>query len=149
MKRLNESYFKGDISWIKGVVKKAKVLSMLIILGISVMVVSSNVVYNLWIGSSVQVPWSVSILMGSYFAVIIWVSVYATFISSVGKVKLASNVGILNMLIYFPLAITLTNYLGIDGLILAQILLVVSGLYWLPMQYQKLINYTAKGIWNK
>ena len=146
---LNESYFKGDISWIKGVVKKAKVLSMLIILGISVMVVSSNVVYNLWIGSSVQVPWSVSILMGSYFAVIIWVSVYATFISSVGKVKLASNVGILNMLIYFPLAITLTNYLGIDGLILAQILLVVSGLYWLPMQYQKLINYTAKGIWNK
>jgi len=146
---LNESYYKGDIDWIKGIVKKAKVLSMLIILGIALMVGISNVVYNLWIGPSVQVPWIVSILMGSYFAVIIWVSVYATFISSVGKVKLASNVGILNMLIYFPLAIGLAKYLGIEGLIIAQILLVVSGLYWLPMQYNKLINYNANGIWNK
>lgn len=146
---LNESYFKGDIKWIKDVLKNAKILSALIILGIAMMVASSNFVYKLWVGSSVQVPWSVSMLMGSYFSIIIWVSVYATFISSVGKVKLASYVSILNALLYFPLAIGLTNFLGIQGLILAQILLVISGLYWLPMQYQKLIDNSAEGIWNK
>jgi O-antigen/teichoic acid export membrane protein len=145
---LNESYFKGDIDWIKGVIKNAKLLSILIILAIAVMVVSSNVVYNLWIGSSIQVPWSVSILMGLYFAIIIWVSVYATFISSVGKVKLASYVSIINALIYFPLAIGLSNYFGIQGLIIAQILLIISGLYWLPVQYRKLINRNAEGVWN-
>jgi O-antigen/teichoic acid export membrane protein len=146
---LNESYFKGDINWIKGAIKNAKVLRTLIILGIAVMVASSKVVYSLWIGPSIQVPWSVSILLGSYFAIIIWVSVYATFISSIGKVKLASYVGILNALTYFPLAIGLANYFVIQGLIIAQILLVASGLYWLPMQYRKLTNLNAEGVWNK
>jgi O-antigen/teichoic acid export membrane protein len=146
---INESYFKGDIDWITRVVKNVKILSVLIILGIVVMVASSNVVYKLWIGTSVQVPMSVSILMGLYFAIIIWVSVYATFISSVGKVKLASYVSILNSVIYFPLAIVLAKIFGIQGLILAQVLLVISGLYWLPIQYQKLTNHNAKGIWGK
>jgi O-antigen/teichoic acid export membrane protein len=145
----NDAYYREDHTWIKNIIKKIKWISILFLFGLLIMVISARYIYNLWIGSSININMTVNILMAVYYAITIWVSVYATFVSAVGKIQIAYYVSIINSIIYIPLSIFLAKFMGIEGVITSQILLIISGLYWLPTQYKKIINNEAAGLWNK
>lgn len=145
----NDAFNRGDLIWIKNIVNKIKLVSSIFLIGILIMLIFASNIYDLWLGPAIKVSTSMNILMAIYYGITIWVSVYATFVSAVSKIKIAYYVSIINSIIYIPLSIILANFMGIEGIITAQILLIVSGLYWLPMQYKKLINNEAIGFWNK
>ena len=54
-------------------------------------------------------------------------------------------------LLNIPLSVVLVKYtvLGVEGVIIATIICVLPNLMLFPIQYSKLINKTANGIWNK
>lgn len=145
----NEAYQRGDTIWIKNIIKKVRWVSILFLFVISLMLICSNFIYSLWVGPSIKIPIGLSLLMAVYYGITIWVTVYATFISGVGRIKIAYYVSIINSIVYIPLAVLLAKYMGVQGVITAQILLIISGLYWLPVQYKKLINHEATGLWDK
>ena len=145
----NEAYLKDDIIWIRNIVRKINFIGFLFSGVILIMIIFSNYVYSLWVGPNIKIPILLSILMGVYYGITIWTTVYATFISGVGKIKIAYYVSIINSIVYIPIALILGNYFGVVGVIFTQIILIISGLYWLPRQYKKLITRTANGIWNK
>jgi len=144
----NEAYQKNDINWIKNVIRKVNLVSGLFLAGILIMIVFSNFIYAFWVGPSIKISIILSLLMGIYYSMIILVTVYSTFISGVGKIKIAYLFSIINSIIYIPFTVLLGNYWGIEGIIGAQIILISPGLFWLPKQYKKLINRTATGLWN-
>ena len=145
----NEAYQRGDAIWIKNIIKKVRLVSILFLVVISLMLICSNFIYALWVGPSIKIPIGLSFLMAGYYGITIWVSVYATFISGIGRIKIAYYVSIINSIVYIPLAVLLAKYMGVEGVITAQILIIISGLYWLPVQYKKLINHEATGLWDK
>lgn len=144
-----DAFNKNDLDWVKNVMKKSNRLGFSFIFFTLFMIIISPIVYKLWIGDKVIIPWAITLLIGIYTAYNTWATTYSTFINGIGKLKIAYYFGIVNSVLYIPLAIFLGKALGIKGLILAMILLTLPGLYWLPVQCKKLINHNAKGIWNE
>jgi hypothetical protein len=54
-------------------------------------------------------------------------------------------------IIHIPLSLFLakTMHLGINGVILSACCVTAVGSVWAPIQYKKIIDGTAKGIWDK
>ncbi len=145
----NEAYQLGDYNWIMNIMKKAKLLSIFAIIGLAVMMFCAKYIYRLWLGSAVNIPFALNFWMALYFGMTLLVLPYTTFITGVSKVKIAFYMSIVNSIFYIPTAILAANYYGVKGIVIAQIIIGASGLYWAPVQYKKIINNEAVGIWNK
>jgi O-antigen/teichoic acid export membrane protein len=144
-----EAWIKKDISWIKNTIKKLILIWVLIATIVIIMFISSTFIYRMWVGKEIKVPISVSAVMAAYVIINAWCGIFSQFLNGVGKIKLQLYSGIFGALINIPLAIMLAKHLGIYGVILSTVLLGTVSAIWSPIQYMKIINNKAKGIWNK
>jgi O-antigen/teichoic acid export membrane protein len=147
-----EAWVKHDYGWIKNTIKKLKIIWVLFALGIIVMIFVSPLAYKLLTGgTSVVIPFFLTICMAMYVAIRAYGDIYVNFINGTGKVKLQFYSAIIAALLNIPLCIFFAKNLnlGISGIILATLICISFGPVLAPIQYKKLINGTATGIWNK
>ncbi|HEY5124788.1 MAG TPA: oligosaccharide flippase family protein [Ignavibacteria bacterium] len=144
-----EAWTKKDITWIKNAVRKLVQLWGLISIVTLVMLIFSNFVYKLWVGKEIVVPLNISIVMAAYVILNAWCGIFSHFFNGVGKIKLQLYSGAFGALVNIPLSLFLGKHLGIYGVILSTTLLAGISAIWSPIQYMKLINNKATGIWNK
>jgi len=144
-----EAWFNRDIPWIKNTVNKLILVWSLICITAIVMLACSNFIYKKWVGDEIKVPLSVSIVLAAYVIVNGWCGIFSYFLNGVGKIKLQLYASTLGALINIPLAILLGKHLGIYGVILSTVFLGSVSAIWSPIQYLKIINNKATGIWNK
>lgn len=146
-----DAFVKNDFEWIRKVNRRLIQLWMLFVLGLSVMLIGANIFYKIWVGPEITIPGILSVLMAIFIVISMWNNIYAYFLNGVGKIQLqlynAIVVGILNI----PLSILFAKYLniGVAGVILATIICLAPSAIWSPLQYHKIVNQTARGIWNK
>lgn len=146
-----EAYHKKDIRWIKNINAKLKktwaVLSGLAI----VLLLISPFAYQIWVGSEVQVPYILSAFMCIYVIEQSWGNIFVSFINGVGKVRMQLIISVVTGVLNIPLSIFFAKYLGlgIAGIILATIICISYSPFLAWVQYEKIINNTARGIWNK
>ena len=146
-----EAYTKKDFEWIKRSIKKLIGIWGLLVVGVIIMLIIANPFYDFWLNGKVIVPFRLSLLMGVFIIMQSWNTIFVHFINGVGKVRLQRNLSIITSLSNIPLSILFAKYLhmGITGVILGTI---ISTCIWIiigPIQYKKIINSTAKGIWNE
>lgn len=148
---ITEAYAKEDFDWIRRSMKNLFRISLLSILAIIVLVFFSNQFYEFWIGTKVVVPFSLSIYMAIYFAVTIFYAPFTHFINGTGKVKLQMYAIISTAVINIPLSVFFakTMEFGVSGVIIATICCLLPHVLLCPIQYSKIINSKAYGIWNK
>lgn len=146
-----EAWTKHDISWIKNSTRKLlKIWSVIALLGI-VMLIFSNQFYRVWVGSEVHIPFKLSFFMVIYFLLFSFGSPFNMFINGVGKIQLQIYSSIISAIGFFPLAfffIKVLNF-GVEGLVLT---IIISNFYvpiLCPIQFYKIINNKATGIWNR
>lgn len=144
-----EAWFKKDVAWIKNTVNKLILLWILVAITALVMFVFSGFIYRMWVGKEIKVPVSVSVVMALYVVLNGWCGIFSQFLNGVGKVKLQLYFGIFGAIINIPMAIFLGKHLGIYGVVLSTVILAMISAVWSPIQYRKIVNNTAKGIWNK
>lgn len=146
-----EAFHKKDFEWIKKSVSNIQKIWLLIPLCLIVMVLLSDRFYYFWVGNKVIVPISLSIVMAVYIALLSYNMIYSNFINGIGKIKLNLIFSIISMIINIPLSIYFGKYLGLGptGVVLATCFCLIYALPFLPIQYNKLINGKAYGIWNK
>lgn len=148
---ITEAFTVGDTGWIKRSMQRLLKVAVLFWLLIIMMVLCSNVVYQWWVGEEVQVPVLLSVLMGIFFCLSLLLQPFTTFINGTGflKVQLLHSIGA--AIINIPLAIFFARVLnmGIAGIILSTIVCFIPGLILTPVQYFKIINSKATGIWMK
>ena len=146
-----EAYAKKDFGWIKNVTRQLLKAWILFAAIVVVMLLMAKPVYRIWVGAEIQIPRMLSILMAIYAIIYMWNSIYANFLNGVGKIQLqlytAVTIGVLNI----PLSILFAKYLqlGVSGVILATIICLLPSAMWSPIQYWKIVNQKATGIWNK
>jgi O-antigen/teichoic acid export membrane protein len=144
-----EAWIKKDIYWIKNAINKLIIIWIFSGISTIIMFIFSNFIYKIWVGKEIEVPISISAVMAAYIIINGWCGIFSQFLNGVGKIKLQLFSGIFGALINIPLAIILGKHLGIYGVILSACLLAVVSAIWSPIQYMKIINNKAKGIWNK
>ena len=146
-----EAYTAGDVEWIKNSVKTIQKIWLLIPVGLIGMIYISDWFYYLWVGDKVSVPLKLSMVMALYALMMTFEMIYVNFINGVGKIRLQLVTSILSILINIPLSVYLGKYLemGSLGIILATCFCLGYSVVLRPLQYYKIINNKAKGIWGK
>ena len=147
----NEAYNKNDIDWIKRATNKMVFIWGIIAIGVVFLIFISNYIYKIWLGSQVSIDLSLSVYMGIYVLLQTLNSIFATFIFATGKLRLLTFFSILVAGINIPLCFFFARDLefGPQGIILATISCTFINLIIATIQYYKLINKNAKGIWTQ
>lgn len=147
---VTDAYTKSDFKWLKKTLKYANMLAALFGLGVIIMVLISNWVYRIWVGDQINIPFGLSLSFGIYTFLGLLVTPYSYYINGLGKVKLSSYFTFFQIVLYIVLIFLFKqifeNSSGIVLAILFSMLLVGS---MQVIQTHKLLNRTAKGIWNK
>ncbi|MGE0561174.1 MAG: lipopolysaccharide biosynthesis protein [Flavobacteriales bacterium] len=146
-----DAYVKKDITWIKQATKKTFRLWGVVFIGLVGMLAFSNYAYSLWVGDKVQVPFLLSTIMALWVLLSTSTMVFSNFLSGISKIKLSLWHSVLVSIVNIPLSIYFGKNLemGSAGVILASVLCVFPRAIFQPIQYLKIINGTAKGIWDK
>jgi O-antigen/teichoic acid export membrane protein len=142
-----DAYIKRDVHWMKSTTQKLKLLFFgLTALGIIMLLISSWI-YKLWIGTSVSIPFSVSLSVLLYIIVLIWSQLFTFPINGIGKVQLQLYITIFESLVNIPLALILGSHFGINGIIVSPVISLSLRVIIAPIQLKKLINYNAHNLW--
>lgn len=144
-----EAWYKRDLVWIRKVMQKLFKLWLGIFILSIIMLFSSQVIYKLWIGKDVVIPFSVSLLVAIVILINTWNGIFSQFLNGVGKIRFQLFIGIIAAVLNVPLAIYLGSKIGIQGVLIANIIVTISGTILYPLQYKKLLNNTATGVWNR
>lgn len=144
-----EAYAKNDLLWIKKSIRKIGYIWLFLTLLALIMLIFSEEIYVLWVGNSIKVPFRLSLSLALYVIINAWCSIFSQFINGVGKIRLQLYSAMFAALVNIPLSIYLGKKIGISGVILSTCILSLISAVWVPIQYYKIINGRARGIWNK
>ena len=144
-----EAYAQRDIEWIKKSMYKIQQILFLVAFGVILMIVLSQWVYKIWVGDEVQIPFTLSILMGVYVFVITWSLSYSSFLNGLGKLRIQIYNTVTVAVLFIPISLFFGNYLSITGVVLSMLLVNLSGAVLNTIQFNKIVNLKAKGFWAK
>ena len=118
-----DAYAKGDIQWIKNVLKKLNLLMIPIVLVVAVLIAFTREIVSIWVGSRIEIPYLLPLLMGIYAVVFVWSNVYAYFVNGLGKIRPQLCSSIIAGIINVPVSIYFARNLGMgsSGVILGTI----------------------------
>ena len=148
---ITDAYTKNDIIWIKKSVRQLQIIWFIIILLALTMLAGAPFAYKIWIHPNFAIAPILNIGMFLFIIISCWNNIYATFLNAVGKIKIQFYASIFVGIINIPFCIILIKYttLGPSAVIFATSGCLMFGSFWAPIQYYKLINKKAEGIWNK
>ena len=145
-----DAYERGDIQWIRNATRKLRLMIIGIIACMVTMVILSPWVYSFWIGDSITIDIRMSIVMATYIFILIYSMRYSYFINGIGKLRLQLIFTTAAAVIFIPLAYLTTQYThSIIWFMIVMCLVNIPGLIVNRIQFSKLINGQAKGIWMK
>jgi O-antigen/teichoic acid export membrane protein len=144
-----EAYVKEDYAWIRTSIRNLIRVWILFSIGGIVMLIFSNKIYSLWVGQDIKVPFYLSAAIAGYIIINAWCTIFVIFLNGVGKLKIQFYSSLIGAIINIPIALFLGKQLGSTGVVLSIAILSVTTAICYPIQYYKIINKTAKGIWNK
>jgi O-antigen/teichoic acid export membrane protein len=146
-----EAYVKQEFDWIKTTVKKMELISYGLCIVSLLMLLFAKPVYSIWVGNSVAVPTSMSLMLCLFVIVTLLTTPYNTFINGTGKVKLQFYSAIISTVITIPLAIIFSKHLhlGPSGVVLATLVTTFPTMILWKIQYKKIMSGSTSGIWNK
>jgi O-antigen/teichoic acid export membrane protein len=144
-----DAYAKGDVAWIRRTMRSIHKILLVAYVAILLMIIASNFVYRIWVGSDIEIPTTLSIAIGIYIAILISSLSYSNFLNGLGKLRLQTINTVTVAILFYPLCTFLGHKIGIVGIVAGMCLLHLSGLLLNKIQFDKVIAGTAKGIWNK
>lgn len=144
-----DAYTKNDFDWIRSTISSMKKIWLMLIILTILILISSPIIFKLWLGDNIQIPFALSIAMSSYVIVSIWQTIHVFLLNGIGKIKLQLYLVILSSLVNIPLAFLLGREIGLVGIILTStILFTVMGIVF-SIQTQKILNNKATKLWNQ
>ena len=140
-----------DISWIRKTNRNLFKIWLLVVLFGLILLIFSDVIYSIWLGRDLEIPFKLSIAMFFYSSLFSFTGIFNMFINATGKIYLQMIFLVVSCLLYFPILNLFIKNLKF-GLISFPISLLVISIYSIfiaPIQYKKLINDSAVGFWGK
>ena len=144
-----DAYERGEIEWIRNTMKRIRKILVMAILILVVMTVASEWVYKIWVGEEVEIGFSISFWMALYTAILIVSLAYSNFLNGLGKLRLQTINTVIVALLFYPVCRILGLEYGVPGVLMGMCILNFSGLILNVIQFHKVIEGKARGIWEK
>lgn len=144
-----DAYTKKDFPWMNNVYKKLSNYWYLTLIAFIIMLGLSSSVYKYWIGTSVHITFSLSLVMGIYILALSRANLYMYLINGTGKVFLQMIVYLSFAIISVPLMVVFSRNWGVIGIVIVPIFVFIFQSIIGHVQMKKLLNNSAKGIWNR
>ena len=130
-------------------VRKLEKILILFIPLLLIMLLSSNYLYEWWIGNSIEIPLSISASVACYFLFQISGTVYMYLINGTSKVRIQLLIYFFSALLAVPLITYFCRKYGISGALLFPTVVFAFQTIMSKIQINKIVNNRAKGLWNK
>ena len=145
-----DAYERGDMIWIRRANKRLNLMTLGIFVGMIVMVLISNNIYRIWIDKDTIIDIKMSIAMAAYIFILIVSMRYSYFINGIGKLWLQLIFTTSAAILFIPLAYLIAHLTNnIIWFIAVMCAVNIPGLIVNRIQFDKLINGKATGIWIK
>ena len=147
---VTDAYVRGDYAWIKKtLIYLRKMFFIVFAIGV-LMLAISPFVYKVWLGEdTIDIPIYISGLVLIYCSLEILYRIYGTVINGTGKLVIQMILTSIIAVLYIPVAVILGKVLGLSGVLIANALVFFANFIWSKIQCVKIINNTAKGLWDK
>lgn len=144
-----EAYYKGDFAWIKKTIINLNLIWGLMIIVGAGLLFFADVIYYFWLGEKVKPNNTLLILIFIYFGIFMRYGIYGYILNGIGKVKLQLFITSIIAIFYVPTTLFFSKLYGLNGIIISMIVFAIMNALWSHLQYNKIINMNAKGIWDK
>jgi O-antigen/teichoic acid export membrane protein len=145
-----DAYQRNDMDWIRNAARKLRLMTVGILVCLIVMIVLSNTVYAIWIDRQTVIDIKMSIVMAAYIFILIYSMRYSYFINGIGKLRLQLIFTTTAAVLFIPLAYLATQWThSIIWFMIVMCLVNIPGLIVNRIQFYKLLNGQATGIWTK
>lgn len=146
-----EAYYKKDFDWVRGTVNRLLTYWLMSLAVLICMFFISSWLIKLWVGDVVEIPTSLSLSICAYIAVTNWNAIFANFLNGVGKIRVQIFYAIIMGIVNIPLCFLLVKIfnMGTYAMPLSNFICLILGAIISYIQYNKIINEKAIGIWNK
>lgn len=144
-----EAYARGDIEWIKQSAKKLNIIGFLLSLVGAGLLIFSDFSYKIWLGKSITADYKTLGLALIYFMLLIRYGTYGFILNGLGKIHIQLIVTSIVAVVFIPATIFLSKNFGLNGIFLSLIVTALINATWSSIQFKKIINGKAKGIWLK
>ncbi|WP_176138240.1 lipopolysaccharide biosynthesis protein [Elizabethkingia meningoseptica] len=144
-----DAYHRNDTNWLKNIFTKLNRLWYLMIVAAFVMLILAPVVYKIWLGKQFLPDYLLLILIAFNILFLMRGTLYRSFMNGAGKIKLQFYITAIQSVAHIPLAILLGKTYGIYGVVFTMLLWNLINCIWEPIQFRKIIQNKAYGIWDK
>ena len=145
----SDAFAKNDLEWIRNTVRKMLYITLIIVLGGTLMVIFSENVFNIWLGEGVIKVRKITLILVLLFVTFrMLYQCYGYVINGSGKLKAQMSITFVLAVVYIPLAILLGRILGLYGILIISALTQLVNYIWSQQQYKHIINNTGNKFWH-
>ncbi len=143
-----DAYARNDMEWICQARRRMDKIVLCIAAILAMMVAVSKPVYALWVGSDVEIPLSLSLLMGVYMLEILASLSYSYYLNGMGALTLQLLMTVGAAVLFIPLTYLFVHIRPhITSVLAVMILVNLPGLIVNRLQFYKITRKNATGIW--
>ena len=140
-----DAYARNDIIWIKQTEHKLNLLVIGAFASLAIMLILSKQVYTVWIGDSIQIPFSLSVSMALYIITLIVSLRYSYILNGINILHIQLLFTIIATVVFLPLAWAACKYIGnVTALVCAMCLVQIPGLIANAWKYHQLFGNKKK-----
>ncbi len=145
-----DAYKKNDFEWIKKSNKLLdKMMTSLFIIAFF-MVIFARPIYTIWIGDANAVSLPMTVIVAVYVMILVASMRYSYILNGFGTLRLQLIMTTIAAVLYIPLATLVCSYKNnLNYLLYVMCAVNLPGLLVNIVQYYKIVNRRAKGIWLK
>lgn len=145
-----EAYTKNEFQWIKRIIKKINLIWVVSIFGTTTLIFGYRLFFNLWVGDEISIPFPLIITLGILSICETRSATYTLFLNGIGKIRLQFYSGIISALSFIPLVYLFYIFnFRLTSLVIPGIIFSVVNVTIFTIQYRKIINQKAYGVWNR
>ena len=146
-----EAYVKGDLKWMKKSIQIVlKVWAATVIMAV-IMILVSPMVYKYWLQGNLEIPIGISIAVAISVCLTTWINIFNIVLNGTGKITLQMYIWIFAAGVNIPASVFFVKImdLGVIGIVLGTIVSLIPLVVISPIQVNKILKKTERGIWAK
>lgn len=140
-----DALLNKEFLWIKNAIKKYLVAFITFSIIGGIMVIISPIVYNLWVGNSIQITIKLSLWVLIYNLCIMFGTIFVMIINGSGQLKIQTYASLISPFVFIiSCYLFIKINLGIESILIASIISNFNGLILAPIQCCRIIKLNSK-----
>ena len=134
---ITDAYAKKEYGWIKHNINKMVRLWAICPIVILLMVLISPLVFKVWVGEEVLIPYSLSLSIAVYNIVLLWTNTFSVYCNGVGHLKTALWAMCSAAVLFVPTCLLMTRLVGVNGVAYSMALVLMIPAVAMYLNYKK------------